>query len=131
MTEALGDRIQIVGDDLFVTNTERPPLRDRHGQAGNSILIKVNQIGTLTETLQAIEMAHKAGYTAIISIARERRRTPPFPRSRSQQTQDRSRPGPPAGPKEWPSTISCCGSKSRSDPQPATTARRSGVSRQR
>ena len=66
MTEALGDRIQIVGDDLFVTNTERLRSGIAMG-AGNSILIKVNQIGTLTETLQAIEMAHKAGYTAIIS----------------------------------------------------------------
>lgn len=66
MTEALGDRIQIVGDDLFVTNTER--LRSGIAMGvGNSILIKVNQIGTLTETLQAIEMAHKAGYTAVIS----------------------------------------------------------------
>jgi enolase len=66
MTEALGDRLQIVGDDLFVTNTER--LRSGIAMGvGNSILIKVNQIGTLTETLQAIEMAHKAGYTAVIS----------------------------------------------------------------
>ena len=66
LTEALGGRTQIVGDDLFVTSTERL----RTGIAmdvGNSILIKVNQIGTLTETLRAIEMAHKAGYTAIIS----------------------------------------------------------------
>ena len=66
MTDALGDRVQIVGDDLFVTNTER--LRSGIAMGvGNSILIKVNQIGTLTETLQAIEMAHKAGYTAVIS----------------------------------------------------------------
>jgi enolase len=66
MTDRLGDRLQIVGDDLFVTNTERL----RSGIAlgvGNSILIKVNQIGTLTETLEAIEMAHKAGYTTVIS----------------------------------------------------------------
>jgi enolase len=66
LTNALGDRIQLVGDDLFVTNTKL--LKDgidRH--IANSILIKVNQIGTLTETLEAIKMAHKAGYTAIIS----------------------------------------------------------------
>ncbi len=66
MTDALGERIQIVGDDLFVTNTERLRTGIAMG-VGNSILIKVNQIGTLTETLRAIEMAHKAGYTAVIS----------------------------------------------------------------
>jgi enolase len=66
LTDALGGRIQIVGDDLFVTNTERLRTGITMGVA-NSILIKVNQIGTLTETLRAIEMAHKAGYTAVIS----------------------------------------------------------------
>jgi enolase len=66
MTDALGERIQIVGDDLFVTNTQRLRSGIVMG-VGNSILIKVNQIGTLTETLQAIEMAHRAGYTAVIS----------------------------------------------------------------
>jgi enolase len=66
MTEAIGDRVQIVGDDLFVTNTERIErgIKDR---AANSVLIKVNQIGTLTETLAAIDMAQRAGYTAVIS----------------------------------------------------------------
>ncbi|MHB9024013.1 MAG: phosphopyruvate hydratase [Armatimonadota bacterium] len=66
MTEALGDRVQIVGDDLFVTNTERLAEGIENGLA-NSILIKVNQIGTLTETLAAIEMAKRASYTAIVS----------------------------------------------------------------
>jgi enolase len=66
LTDAIGDRIQLVGDDLFVTNTERLARGINEGVA-NSILIKVNQIGTLTETLDAIEMAHKAGYTAVIS----------------------------------------------------------------
>ncbi|MBN1917013.1 MAG: phosphopyruvate hydratase [Verrucomicrobia bacterium] len=65
-TERCGDRVQLVGDDLFVTNTERLA-RGIEGGVANSILIKVNQIGTLTETLDAIEMAHKAGYTAVIS----------------------------------------------------------------
>ena len=65
-TELLGDRLQIVGDDLFVTNTTRLERGINSGTA-NSILIKVNQIGTLTETLNAIEMAQKAGYTAVIS----------------------------------------------------------------
>ena len=66
LTGALGNRIQLVGDDLFVTNVER--LRKGIGLGvANSILIKVNQIGTLTETLDAIETAHRAGYTAVIS----------------------------------------------------------------
>lgn len=66
ITEKAGDRIQLVGDDLFVTNTERLTEGIIKGVA-NSILIKVNQIGTLTETLDAIEMAKKAGYTNVIS----------------------------------------------------------------
>ncbi len=66
LTERLGSRIQLVGDDLLVTNTERLArgIRDR---AANSILVKLNQIGTLTETLEAIEMAQRAGWTAVIS----------------------------------------------------------------
>ena len=66
LTAAIGSKCQLVGDDLFVTNTERLARGIREGVA-NSILIKVNQIGTLTETLDAVEMAHKAGYTAVIS----------------------------------------------------------------
>ncbi len=66
LTEKLGDRVQIVGDDLFVTNVERLA-RGIEEQSANSILIKLNQIGTLTETLEAIEMAHKAGFTAVVS----------------------------------------------------------------
>ena len=66
LTDKIGDQIQIVGDDLFVTNTERLAKGIQDGVA-NSILIKLNQIGTLTETLAAIEMAHKAGYTAVVS----------------------------------------------------------------
>jgi enolase len=66
LTDVLGDKIQLVGDDLFVTNTERLATGIEKGVA-NSILIKVNQIGSLTETLDAIEMAKKAGYTAVIS----------------------------------------------------------------
>ena len=66
MTDRLGTKIQLVGDDLFVTNTERLARGIATGTA-NSILIKLNQIGTLTETLDAIEMAHRAGYTAVIS----------------------------------------------------------------
>lgn len=66
LTKALGDRVQLVGDDLFVTNTDYLKKGIDLGVA-NSILIKVNQIGTLTETLNAIEMAQKAGYTAVVS----------------------------------------------------------------
>ncbi len=66
MTDRLGSKIQLVGDDLFVTNTERLARGIERGVA-NSILVKVNQIGTLTETLDAIEMAKRAGYTAVIS----------------------------------------------------------------
>ena len=66
MTKELGDKVQLVGDDLFVTNTERLKKGIRMG-CGNSILIKLNQIGSVSETLEAIKMAHKAGYTAISS----------------------------------------------------------------
>ena len=66
LTDAIGDKVQLVGDDLFVTNTEFLKKGIETGTA-NSILVKVNQIGTLTETLDAIEMAKEAGYTAVIS----------------------------------------------------------------
>ena len=66
LTKAIGDKVQLVGDDLFVTNTERLSQGIKQ-RIGNSILIKVNQIGTLTETLDAISMANRAGYTAIVS----------------------------------------------------------------
>jgi len=66
LTDKLGDKVQLVGDDLFVTNVERLKRGIDDGIA-NSILIKLNQIGTLTETLDAVEMAHRAGYTSVIS----------------------------------------------------------------
>ena len=66
MTEQLGHKVQLVGDDLFVTNTERLK-KGIEGGCGNSILIKLNQIGSVSETLEAIKMAHKAGYTAVTS----------------------------------------------------------------
>ncbi|MCG7331661.1 phosphopyruvate hydratase [Salinicoccus roseus] len=66
LTEKLGDKVQLVGDDLFVTNTTKLARAISEG-VGNAILIKVNQIGTLTETFEAIEMAKRAGYTAVIS----------------------------------------------------------------
>jgi len=66
LTEALGDKVQVVGDDLFVTNTRFLRKGIEMGVC-NSILVKVNQIGTITETLDAVEMAKRAGYTAVIS----------------------------------------------------------------
>lgn len=66
LTERFGDRVQLVGDDLFVTNVERLSRGINEG-IGNSILVKVNQIGTLSETLAAIDMAHRAGFTSVIS----------------------------------------------------------------
>lgn len=66
LTEKIGDKVQLVGDDLFVTNVERLSRGIENGIA-NSILIKVNQIGTLTETISAVNMAHNAGYTSVMS----------------------------------------------------------------
>ena len=66
LTERLGDRVQLVGDDIFVTNVEIFSQGIKEG-IGNSILIKLNQIGTLTETLEAIELAKRSGYTAVVS----------------------------------------------------------------
>ena len=66
MTKKIGHKVQLVGDDLFVTNTERLKKGIENG-SGNSILIKLNQIGSVSETLEAIKMAHKAGYTAVVS----------------------------------------------------------------
>ncbi|MBQ4482762.1 MAG: phosphopyruvate hydratase, partial [Lachnospiraceae bacterium] len=66
MTAEIGDRVQLVGDDLFVTNVERLK-KGIDNKCGNAILIKVNQIGSISETLDAIKMAHKAGYAAVTS----------------------------------------------------------------
>jgi enolase len=66
LTDLIGDKVQLVGDDLFVTNPERLAEGIKRGSA-NSMLVKVNQIGTLTETLQAVEMAHRAGFTNVMS----------------------------------------------------------------
>ena len=66
LTETLGDRCQLVGDDLFVTNPQRLAMGIERGSA-NSMLVKVNQIGSLTETMRAVEMAHRAGFTNVMS----------------------------------------------------------------
>ena len=111
LSQQLGDKVQLVGDDLFVTNTKRLE-RGIDEHIANSILIKVNQIGTLTETIEAIQLAHRNGYTSIAS-------------HRSGETEDstiadlavawkpgRSKPAPARAPTAWPSTINCCGSRS-------------------
>ena len=67
LTDLVGDRCQLVGDDLFVTNVDAAVARASRKGVGNAILVKVNQIGSLTETLAAVEMAHRAGYTAVMS----------------------------------------------------------------
>src|SRR5207244_5065600 len=66
LTKALGERLQLVGDDLFVTNVERIRRGVTEG-AANAVLIKLNQSGTLTETIEAVELAHRSGYAAVIS----------------------------------------------------------------
>jgi enolase len=66
LTDVLGDRAQLVGDDLFVTNVRRLSRGIEEG-VGNSILVKVNQIGTLSETIDAVSMAHRSGYTSVMS----------------------------------------------------------------
>jgi len=66
LTDVVGDRVQLVGDDLFVTNVRRLSRGIEEG-VGNSILVKVNQIGTLSETMDAVNMAHRAGYTSVMS----------------------------------------------------------------
>jgi enolase len=99
LTKALGTKCQLVGDDLFVTNVARLKEGIVGGYA-NSILIKVNQIGTLTETLAAVEMAHKAGFTAVMSH-----------RSRSPPIAARSKPARSRAPIARRNTISSCGSK--------------------
>ena len=66
LTDALGERVQLVGDDLFVTNVKRVKMGIEKGVA-NSVLIKLNQIGTLTETMDTIQLANRAGYTTVVS----------------------------------------------------------------
>ena len=100
MTRRLGHRIQIVGDDLFVTNVERIKKGIELG-AANAVLIKLNQIGTLTETLDAIQAAHRAGGRRSCPTAPARPRTPPSPTFPSPSTPDRSRPAHRPAPTAW------------------------------
>jgi enolase len=110
LTGLLGDKCQLVGDDLFVTNTARLANGIRDGIA-NSILIKVNQIGTLSETIAAVRLAQTSGYTAVMSHRRARRRTRPSPTWRWRSAAGRSRRAAWRGATGRRSTTSCCGSK--------------------
>ena len=91
LTRKLGDKVQLVGDDVFVTNTALLREGINRGVA-NSILIKINQIGTLTETFAAIEMAKRAGYTSVSAIVPAKPKTRQSPISPSARTRCRSRP---------------------------------------
>jgi cell division protein FtsB len=132
LTERLGERVQLVGDDLFVTSSERL-MQGIEREVGNSILIKVNQIGTLTETLEAIELARRAGTRASSRTARARPRTRSSPTSRWPPTPGRSRPARRRARTGWPSTTSSFASRSSSarppsSPPPSASARADPVS---
>ena len=116
LTERLGSRVQLVGDDLFVTNEKRLAQGIKDGIA-NSILVKVNQIGTLSETVAAVRLAQSSGYTAVMSHRRARPRIRPSPTSRSLCRAARSRPAASPGPTERRSITSCSGSR-RSSAKP-------------
>lgn len=119
ITRALGDKVQLVGDDLFVTNPERLARGIAEGTA-NALLVKVNQIGTLTETLDAVDLAHRSGYRCMMS-------------HRSGETEDTTiadlavatncgqiKTGAPTAPTGWPSTTSCSASRSFWTTRPVT-----------
>ena len=116
LTTALGDRVQLVGDDIFVTNPEILK-RGIAEHIGNALLVKLNQIGTVTETLDAVAMADDAGYRQrdLASIRRNRGHDHRRPGGR-RPAPARSRPDRPAGRTASRSTTSCCESKRRSAP---------------
>jgi hypothetical protein len=107
LTDALGKKIQIVGDDLFVTNVKRIKKGIELGIT-NSVLIKLNQIGTLTETLDAIQTATRAGYTTVVSHRSGETEEPLSPIWWWPSTPDRSRRARPAAPTGWQNTTSFC-----------------------
>ena len=113
LTDAIGARVQLVGDDLFVTNPERLAMGIAC-ETANSILVKVNQIGTLSETLDAVAMAQRASYTAVISHRSGKPRTPRSLTSRSPPTQDRSKQGHFRAPIALPSTTNSSASRKSS-----------------
>jgi enolase len=109
-TERMGRTVQLVGDDLFVTNPARLADGIEQGIA-NSILIKVNQIGTLSETLDAVDLAHRNAYTAVMSHRSGETEDTTIATSRSPPTAGRSRPARSAAPTARPSTTSCSASR--------------------
>ncbi len=110
LTDKLGGKIQLVGDDLFVTNSERLQ-RGIDGGIANSILVKVNQIGSLTETLEAMRLAASANYTTVSRIGQAKRKMLSSPTLLWLPTRARSRPVRPAAPIALPSTTNCCALK--------------------
>jgi enolase len=122
LTDAMGKTTQLVGDDLFVTNVEFLQKGIDQG-VGNSILVKVNQIGSLTETFDAVELAKRNGYTSSSAIAPAKARTRPSPTSRWRSTSARSRPAPSRAPTVSPSTTSSSASKKNSAATPSSEAR--------
>ncbi len=110
VTDRLGEKIQLVGDDLFVTNSKRLQQGIDAGVA-NSILIKVNQIGTLTETIEAIHLAQRNGYTSVTSHRSGETEDSTIADLAVALNTDRSRPAPLREPIAWRNTISYCGSK--------------------
>ena len=123
LTKKVGGLVQLVGDDLFVTNTAILKEGIDKGIA-NAILIKVNQIGTLTETLDAILMAHRAGTRRSCPIGPARPRTSPSPTWPWPRTPGRSRPAPRPARTASPSTTSSCGSRRIWERRPSISARR-------
>jgi enolase len=101
-----------VGDDLLVTNVEGVQ-KAIEVKAATALLCKVNQIGSLTEAFDAVEMAHRAGWASIVSHRYRETEVAPSPTSWWASTPARSRPARPAAATVWPSTTSCCASKSK------------------
>jgi hypothetical protein len=113
LTRALGIAVQLVGDDVFVTNPTILTQGIAEG-VGNALLVKLNQIGTVSETLDAIDMARAANYATVISHRSARPRTAQSPTSRSAPPRARSRPARRAAATASRNTTSCCGSRKRS-----------------
>ena len=129
LTAAVGDRCQLVGDDLFVHQRGDPRARASRRRSANAILIKVNQIGTLTETFEAIELARAAGYNShhLAPLRRDRGHVHRRPRGGDgrRADQDRARRRAPIA---WRSTTSCCASRSSWAARPSIRAARSSAS---
>ncbi|EUA29934.1 phosphopyruvate hydratase [Mycobacterium xenopi 4042] len=121
LTASIGDRVQIVGDDIFVTNPERIE-EGIEKNVANALLVKVNQIGTLTETLDAVALAHHSGYRTMMSHRSGKPRTPPSPTWRWRSVAGRSKLAHRRAASVSPNTTSCYGSRRRSAMPPATPA---------